>query len=524
MNFLTTSLLRTGGRVFCVALVGSLPAFAQSSSAAAAPGNQTDLDAKVLKLSESLEETRAELSKSRSEIQQLRAMLEQVLRKMGEADAFAPGVGARREQANEESHASAQEAKPSDKQNLARITEDDWQIANTRLEELQQDKVESSSKYRLKLSGIALFNAFGETGHVDNLDVPSVAVPPSPGAPSSSLGASLRQSIVGLAGVGPDIYGARTSGDVQMDFFGGLPSGYGAATSGVMRLRVARIRFDWENTSVVAGLDTPFFSPNTPTSYMSLAVPGFASAGNLWTWTPTIRLERQWLTPVSVFKIQAGLMDPSRYAASSASVRAASPGENSRQPAYSLRISANGRSENRPLSVGVSGIYFPQRYSGGNTVSGWGGITDWRLPMLPHTELSGEFFIGKGLDAFGGVPYVLVQPSDLNRYNSVTAPALAGTRMLGGWSQLKVKLNPRNEFNAAAGTGARSARGTSQIALLDPTLRFLSHRNDMWFANYIFRPRSDLVLSAEYRRLRTYQVSGTPAIAGQVGLAAGFIF
>lgn len=524
MKFSTRALLRAGGRMLCVVLAGGWPAFAQSPPVPASPASQAELDAKVRMLSQSLEETRVELSESRSEIRQLRAVLDRVLRKMGEPDTPTPGVAVPREQTPEESARNVQTAKPNDEQHMSHINEDDLQIVNTRLEELQQDKVETGSKYRLKLSGIGLFNAFGQTGHVDNLDVPSVAIPPSPGDGSGNLGASLRQSIVELIGVGPDVYGARMSGDIQMDFFGGLPSGYAAATSGVMRLRVARIRFDWENTSVVVGLDAPFFSPNTPTSYMSLAVPGFASAGNLWTWTPTIRVERRWATPVSLFKIEAGVMDPSRYAAFSASVRAASPGENSRQPAYSLRMSANGKTENRPLSIGVSGIYFPQRYYGGDTVSGWGAITDWRLPLLPHTELSGEFFVGKGLDAFGGVPYVLVQPSDLNQYNSVTAPALAGIRMLGGWSQVKVKLNGRSEFNLAAGSGARSARGTRQIATLDPTLLFLSHRNDMWFANYIFRPRPDLVLSTEYRRLRTYEVSGTPAIAGQVGLAVGFIF
>ena len=521
MKLSTRGLLRAGGRLLCIVLARGLPAFAQSASA---PASQVGLEAKVRMLSQTIEETRVELSESQSEIRQLRAMLEQVLRKVGEPVKPAPAAVTRREQATEESPGNSQEAKPSDEPNLARITEDDWQIAKARLDELQQDKVESSSKYRLKLSGIALFNAFGETGHVDNLDAPTVAIPPSSGDASGSLGASLRQSIVGLTGVGPSIYGARTSGDVQVDFFGGLPSGYGAATSGVMRLRVARVRFDWENTSVVVGLDVPLFSPNMPTSYMSLSVPAFASAGNLWTWTPTIRVEQRWPTSFSLFKIEAGVMDPSRYASSSASVLAANPGESSRQPAYSLRISANGRSENRPLSIGVSGIYLPQRYYGGETVSGWGGVADWRLPLLPHMEWSGEFFAGKGLDVFGGVPYVLVQPSDLNRYNSITAPALAGIRMLGGWSQVKVKLNFRNEFNLAAGSGARSARGTSQIALLDPTLLFLSRRNDMWFANYIFRPRSDLVFSTEYRRLRTYQVAGTPTIAGQVGLAVGFIF
>jgi len=174
MNLSTRGLLRAGGRLLCLVLAGGLPAFAQS---AFAPASQTELDAKVRMLSQTLEETRVELSESRSEIRQLRAMLERVLRKMGEPDKPAPAAVAPREQAPEKSSGNSQETKSNDEQNLARITEDDWQIAKARLEELQQDKVESSSKYRLKLSGIALFNAFGETGHVDNLDVPTVVVP-----------------------------------------------------------------------------------------------------------------------------------------------------------------------------------------------------------------------------------------------------------------------------------------------------------------------------------------------------------
>ena len=46
----------------------------------------------------------------------------------------------------------------------------------------------------------------------------------------------------------------------------------------------------------------------------------------------------------------------------------------------------------------------------------------------------------------------------------------------------------------------------------------------MVFVNYVFRPRSDLLFSAEYRRLRTYEVNGPPASAGQLGLAMGFLF
>ena len=53
---------------------------------------------------------------------------------------------------------------------------------------------------------------------------------------------------------------------------GHRPYGFGA---GIMGLRVARVQFDWRNASITGGLETPFFSPNSPTSYLSLAVPAF---------------------------------------------------------------------------------------------------------------------------------------------------------------------------------------------------------------------------------------------------------
>src|SRR5258707_9050293 len=80
----------------------------------------------------------------------------------------------------------------------AQISQDDWDLLNARVEEQRQTKVESGSKFRLKLSGIALFNAFDNTGNVDNLDLPAIAVPKRAGFPEGGLGASLRQSIIGL--------------------------------------------------------------------------------------------------------------------------------------------------------------------------------------------------------------------------------------------------------------------------------------------------------------------------------------
>lgn len=505
----------------CVLILSFMacPLLAQSAPQSEA-SVQADTDARIAALDQSLRETRAELTETRVEIRQLRSLLEAMNKKMtaatpasqnAPAQSIAPGAAPVAQ--------SAQSAAPP-----AQIGEDDWQIVKAEVQQQAQEKVESGSKYSLKLWGMALFNSFYVNGRVDDLDVPTLAYPRSPGSAPGSLGASLRQSVVGLTGTGPDLFGARTSADLQVDFFGGLPSGYGGGSSGILRLRLARIRFDWDRTSIIGGLDTPFFSPEVPTSYMSVAAPAFAASGNLWAWSPTIRVERRFDTSVSQFKIEAGLLAPSSYSTSSYGVLLPTPGENSRQPVYAVRFSANGTHGDRPPAIGVSALYFPQRFPYGATASGWGGILDWRFPLFPHTELSGEFFTGKGLDSFGGVPVPQIPAQNYVQYLVLGAPALAQDPMIGGWSQLKVTLDARNEFNVAVGTGGRDSSKLAEDSVLFPPLEYLSPRNQTLFVNYIFKPRSDLLFSPEYRRLRTYSLSGAPAIASQVGVAAGFLF
>jgi len=58
----------------------------------------------------------------------------------------------------------------------------------------------------------------------------------------------------------------------------------------------------------------------------------------------------------------------------------------------------------------------------------------------------------------------------------------------------------------------------------DPLLLSIPASNRIVFFNYIFRPRSDLLFSAEYRHFHTSPISGGPNVADQVGLAAGFLF
>ena len=499
------------------ALLLCLPGRAQSD-AVPAQNTPPELNAKIELLTKSLQQTQVELAESRTEIQQLRATLEEVLKRLqspaGEASMANPAAPALAPvQAGVQGAPAAQ------------ISQDDWDLLNGKVEEQRQTKVESGSKFRLKLSGLALFNAFNTTGQVDNLDLPSVAVPAVPGYSQSGTGASVRQSTIGLTGFGPVLFGAHTSADLHMDFYGGLPAGYASTSSGIAHIRLARIRFDWENTSAVAGLDYPFFSPNLPTSYMSIAIPAFASAGNLWAWTPTIRVEQRFTGALSPFKVEAGLLDPSAEInhVNNSNLRFPNGTESSRQPTYAARFSANHKSEERPLSVGVSAVYSPQRYFGGYDVPGWAGILDWKFPLLTRTELSGQFFTGKGIEGLGGAPLSPYPPQNAILYRAFTSRVLAQIGVIGGWSQLKFKVNARNEFNVAAGSGGRNSARLRRVLAYSPG-SLIPARNEMFFVNYIFKPRSDLLFSTEYRRFRTYEVLGGPDVAGQVGLALGFLF
>jgi hypothetical protein len=501
--------------LLCLVAFAALSSRAQSQTSPVSKEDPADLGLKIEVLTRSIAQMQSELAQSRLEIQQLRGMLSEVLRAQ---------ANSRPANALPDENAAVRTEPPRSEAAPANITEDDWQILNAKIEEHEQVKIESASKYRLKLSGIALFNVFDTSGHLDNLDVPALAVPPPPYVYTGSLSASFRQSLLGLRGIGPTVFGASTSADLQLDFINGEEGPYGGVGAGLVGLRIARLQFDWSKFSVTAGLETPFFSPNSPTSYLSLAVPAFSSAGNLWNWTPAIRAERRFDFTSSQIKLEAGVLDSTAYSVSGSNVRLPTPGESSRQPVYAVRLSGNNRIEDHAISFGISGVYAPLHFPGRGLLSASGAIADWKFPLIAKLQLSGAFFTGKGLDGFGGLALPSVQPQDYGRYLYFTAPTLVGIPVIGGWAQLKFTVNSRNEFNAAGGLGARDAGGLRARIPFDPLLLSVPQSNRILFFNYIFRPRSDLLFSAEYRHFHTSELSGAPYVAGQVGLAAGFLF
>lgn len=398
--------------------------------------------------------------------------------------------------------------------------EEQLQLLNGKIDEQYQTKVESASKYRVRLSGIVLFNLFSNRGNVDNADFPHLVLP-HPDYLNGSFGGTLRQSLLGLEVFGPKLAGARTSGDIQFDFAGGFNSqAPDGITSGVVRLRTATLHLDWSRTSVVAGQDTLFFAPLSPTSLASFAEPALAYAGNLWNWIPQARVERRFqFSGDSMVTLQAGILDPvTEQRPASSFYRVPQAGEASGQPGIGTHLGWSGMAFGQPLTLGVGGYYSRQNWGFDRTVDSWVGVSDWNLPLGRLISVSGEFYRGRAIGGLGGgIGYSVL----LNAANP-TGP-LQPLDDIGGWSQLKVKPAAKLEFNAAVGQDSVFGNDLRAFPAIIPYLNQLQ-RNRSGFVNFIYRPRSNLLFSLEYRRLETGALGENNNSANHVNLSMGILF
>ena len=517
-------------------LLTSLSAGAQVSPSPPPPAQGSTLEdsvqtlaGEVKELNATIQELRAEVSRSRQETSELRTELQGALEKLS-STSLSAGAGEKTPSGAPEPQVATPEspsrpaagAETPTEARLSRL-EEDQQLLQAKVDEQHQTKVESASKYRVKLSGIALLNLFGNRGSVDNLDIPNLALPPGTVATSGSVGATLRQSEIGLEIYGPELAGAQASANVSLDFMGGFSNTSNGVTDNLVRLRTATMRMDWTQTSLVGGQDAPFFSPLSPTSFASLGYPEFSDAGNLWTWTPQVRVEHRLnVSEADRLLLQAGVLDPlSGEGPSSQFYRTPSGGEQSRKPAVGSRMAWTHGAGDHALTLGIGGYYSRQDYGAGRTIDAWAGTADWNAPLGNRFALSGEFYRGRALGGLGAAEgrSVLFDGPESNPTSE-----LIGLNTVGGWTQLKFKATQAIEFNAAYGQDNPFARDLRYF--YEPSsygyTSLAKNQNTMF--NVIFRPRSNLLFALEYRILDTLQTTNSTNTAGILNLSMGVLF
>jgi hypothetical protein len=459
---------------------------------------------KLAQLSQELQQTRSDLADSRRQIEELRQSLEE-LRKQVQAG-----------------HSVEAPAPTADEPTVAAADQDPSFLA-AKIAELHQDKVESASRYPVKISGLVLFNSYWNKGVVDIQDLPSLALPSFPGAPSPSVGATLRQTMLGVEARGPRLFGAQTSAEAEIDFAGGSPTTSFGVAAGLLRLRTAKISLDWKNTSLNIGQDNLFFSPLSPTSFATVYEPAMSWSGNLWVWTPGVELaHRIALNDTSSFLLQGGILDPLTEEAPVFEGRDPTAGEASRAPAVAGRIAFDhSRAARYPFTIGFGGYRAQQQYQAFPVVASWTMNFDFKAGLGKNLEVSGEWYRGQAVGGLGG-----------GIWTSVVYPEPAGThsaieplRSTGGWAQLKVIPATRFEINGAFGQDENDGQDLRVFSASFSGAGFPAmQKNRTDLVNFIYKPTSALLFAVEWRHLFTLPANAAPQSADHLNLAAGVRF
>ena len=396
-------------------------------------------------------------------------------------------------------------------------------MQETQIATLDQSKVESASKYPVRLTGMILLNGFVDTHRVDAAATPSVAL-----YGSGSTGASVRQTIFGLDVAGPQVFGARTSGDLRLDMNASASgSGYsGSYALGLVRLRTAHLDLDWSHSRAFFALDRPLLSPEVPSSLTAVAVPALAWSGNLWAWNPQVgasvhtRLSRE-----LNLRIDSAMMDvadpPPLYPSTpNGAYTPPSTAELSRWPGVESRIGLETEDPEKGFRIGASGYYAPHRTSDDQfRFDAWVGAADFGLPISRFTRLSTNAYWGSALGGLGG-----------GAYKDIVARVEGGELYYqalddrGGWVQWKQLAGPKLEFNEAFGVDEVPAGQLRPFAIATPVSEYNLARNRTFTGNVIYSPSAYLLFSLEYRRILSSYVTAPGKSADVIGIAAGYKF
>jgi hypothetical protein len=212
--------------------------------------------------------------------------------------------------------------------------------------------------------------------------------------------------------------------------------------------------------------------------------------------------------------LQGALADvPDAGSNAVAGLGAVSAAERSRYPGSELRAAWH---RGPGATIGLGGYWSPHSYKASGAIDAWAGTVDWKAMLPAGWQLSGEVYRGSSL---GGLSAGAFKDNV-----QVSATTIAGLRDAGGWTQLKFKPLDRLEFNLAFGLDNADTRQLRSAEIDDSDPYSQLARNQTAFGNVIFRPTSTLFLSTEYRRIRSWEITGPAVQASRFGLAAGYEF
>lgn len=387
----------------------------------------------------------------------------------------------------------------------------------------QQIGISLGNNLKLIPYGTVYFNAFGNTSGTNNTDVPLWAT----SSDQSNSGASLRQTRFGVRVEGGRIGNSSLTGVVEADFYGGLPAVGVGENFGVVRLRVAKLKFDWEKTSLTVGQDWVVFAPLNPASIAAAAIPQFAASGNLWSRLPQVRVERKFSG--GRFLFQGAVLAPTSgdFPSGPDSPFLLQPGAASRSgvPSFESRLAYTGKNwfgTGKPGSLAVSG-HLGRAKVGSEGIPSYALALDWNFPLAKRIGITGEAFFGRNLGGLQGAIFQGYNPDYGVSQAGLSPPAtVRGIRTSGGWAQ--VSFTPPVLRDRLSLYGSAGIDDPENDDLLSVTPRNWRARNLSYAFVVIFKPIPQLSIGGEFRRFHTTYFLTGDRDAGHINLGAAYSF
>lgn len=372
------------------------------------------------------------------------------------------------------------------------------EIAERRIDEQAQTKVEASQRFPVKLSGMLIANLYHNNRLAAGQDTATTASR-APGRGTSAL--TFRQSVVGLEFDGPQTFlGGHVKGSAFVDFYEGNTEN---AQYPPVRLRTASVEIAWKARSVMVGMEKPLIALRDPTSFSFVGVSPLTSAGNLWRWQPQIRFEqRLQLREGTSLKAQGAFYQTSEDVSTNDPRLVVER----RRPGIEGRFELEQRlGEGRKVQVApsfhvseshVSGVSLPSRLMS----------VDWFANPFRKLEVSGVFFSGENIQHFG----VLRQGISL-----LPDGRIVGVNSKGGWAQVSVPFASRISLNLFSGIHDDRNRDLTAAGIA---------ANRVGGTNLMYRLGPNLLLSIEAMQIRTQYLNSGQRKNNRYDLSVVYLF
>lgn len=286
------------------------------------------------------------------------------------------------------------------------------------------------SNLDIQLYGYLKFDAAYDTSRIENGDYAKWVDDESTNDDDDQFNMTANESRFGMILNGPDNDEMKTSGRVEVDFYG--PGSGVAENQGRLMMRHAYLKLDWPDNrfNIIAGQTSDVISPLYP-STVNYSVGWWV--GNIGYRRPQIRLTKELgFVDGGFLKLEGALA----RTIGDTSITGTDSGEDAGFPTFQGRASLTFDE----TTIGLSGHWGEEEYdiasNGSNKdFTTWSLNLDYTQPIYSKVALKAELFTGENLDTYlGGIGQgVITDTTKLNYYEEIGSQGGWIAASLGPW-------------------------------------------------------------------------------------------